>query len=547
MEIKWIFKRVKRERVMRIDYLYHMLVEYAYLRDIAAFESIRFVYKIVKLTNYKNKSKIPYFIRGSANSSLLCYLLGISHIDPVKHNMVLARFINNTRKDLPDIDIDFPSIYRDEMFRRINNKFKNQVARISNKVYFREKSAIRQALRDNGYRNFVSKYDLENIPERVIYDSKKYIDKINYYSLHCGGIIFFPSGIPKNLLLETFHCIPQIKYDKYDVDEKRIFKVDILSNRAFSTLIQIDKRDIHDYPETDESTSKILCTSVIGITLAESALIGKLCLKYQPKSRYQLACILSLARPASSENRKSSLSLDKLLKKDMIIFDDDAIKYISKVTGCSHDEADKYRKIFAKNDSEGIKKFYTLLIGYKKNEKKKIVKRLFALQKYSFCKGHSLAFGYLVWALAYCKAHYPKKFWEVTLKFSNTEWRSWVHPRCAKVESGYELNKGNLSSLFYFKNLNLKEYRQQGFWTGDNFLEGMYLKEENKEVKFRGLIARIKHGEVNYVTIGYDNGKFVDLAIKTSLKQIDLYDVIEGEGFKTSTQINILSFRLLKI
>jgi DNA polymerase-3 subunit alpha len=566
MEIKWIFKRVRRERIGSMDYIYRMLVEYAYLRDIDAMKSIRFVYKIVKLAN--SKIKIPYFIRGSANSSILCYLLGISHIDPVKHNMILERFINNTRKDLPDIDMDFPSIHRDEMFSRINKKFPNQVARISNKVYYREKSALRQALRDNGYRNFISKYDTfsENLNDlnivfkvnntkntkfknKIIQDSKKYVDKINYYSLHCGGILFFEKGIPRSLLLECKNTIPQIKYDKYDVEKERLFKVDILSNRAFAALIQMNERDIHNYPETDELTSKILATSVIGITLAESALIGKLCEKYLPKSRYELACILSLARPSSSDNRKTNLSLDKLLSKDIIIFDDDAISYIAEILNCSNDMADKYRKIFAKNDIVGMKNFLELLIKNKVNkiDRNKIMKKLTNLQKYSFCKGHSLAFGYLVWALAYNKAHNARKFWEVTLKFSNTEWRSWVHPRCAKIESGYDLSKGNFNNMFRFKNLGTKEFRQQGLWTGDNFLEGMYFTSNNlniDEIKFRGLIARVKHGEFNYITIGYDNGKFVDLCTKRPLKEIDLYDGIEGIAFKNKT---IIRFNFFKV
>ena len=55
----------------------------------------------------------PHLLRGSAASSLICYLLGISDIDPLKYNITLARFMNTTRTDYPDIDIDFPHYARD--------------------------------------------------------------------------------------------------------------------------------------------------------------------------------------------------------------------------------------------------------------------------------------------------------------------------------------------------------------------------------------------------------------------------------------------------
>lgn len=66
----------------------------------------------------------------------------------------------------------------------------------------------------------------------------------------------------------------------------------------------------------------------------------------------------------------------------------------------------------------------------------KMIKKLSALRSYGFCRGHSLALGHLVWALAYCKAHFPEKFWLATLNYSNTEWRSWVHYRSAMLEGG---------------------------------------------------------------------------------------------------------------
>ena len=79
---------------------------------------------------------IPHVTRGSCGSSLVCYLLGISNVDPVEHNISFARFLNEYRSNLPDIDFDFPHYLRDEVFLQLELEWPNQVARISNHVHF---------------------------------------------------------------------------------------------------------------------------------------------------------------------------------------------------------------------------------------------------------------------------------------------------------------------------------------------------------------------------------------------------------------------------
>lgn len=101
---------------------------------------------------------IPHIIRGSSGSSLVCYLLGITNIDPIKENISLARFMNWYRSDIPDIDIDFPYNRRDEIIERLRGLYGERVARISNHVRFKETSALREAMRRHGYRRFLPKY-----------------------------------------------------------------------------------------------------------------------------------------------------------------------------------------------------------------------------------------------------------------------------------------------------------------------------------------------------------------------------------------------------
>ena len=66
--------------------------------------------------------------------------------------------MNDKRTSMPDIDMDFPYNRREEVFELLDKTYPNQIARISNHIMYKEKSAMRQALRDKGYRKFVSKY-----------------------------------------------------------------------------------------------------------------------------------------------------------------------------------------------------------------------------------------------------------------------------------------------------------------------------------------------------------------------------------------------------
>ena len=100
-------------------------------------------------------SDVPHVTRGSSGSSLVCYFLGISHVDPIKHNICFARFLNPFRDSLPDIDFDFPHNRRSDIFLRMAIKWPGKIARISNHIHYHEKSAIRQSLRNHGLKGHV--------------------------------------------------------------------------------------------------------------------------------------------------------------------------------------------------------------------------------------------------------------------------------------------------------------------------------------------------------------------------------------------------------
>ena len=271
---------------------------------------------------------IPHIIRGSAGSSLVCYLTKITNIDPIKENICLARFLHELRDSMPDIDFDFPYNLRDEIFERINKHFPERMARISNHLMYREKSALRKAIKEVDKNKTIKYADIKKYNRlRIDNDLKKDIeekknellDTFRCFSLHCGGIIIFENEVPEEIYLKQAKIddsnIKQIKYNKDDTEKNGLFKIDILSNRGLAQLFDISKLDIEDYPRNDLNIFKILSKGKnIGITFAESPAMRKLFVSMKPQCLDDIAKALALVRPMAQDFK------NEYLKKLVIVF-----------------------------------------------------------------------------------------------------------------------------------------------------------------------------------------------------------------------------------
>jgi len=516
-----IFENEKNQKILKIcknvlidknRYVLRLCDEFTLIEEFGFHEVFLQVCEILYLSK-----DIPHIIRGSAGSCLLCYLLGITDIDPIKEKITLSRFMHELRDDIPDIDIDFPAHLRDEIYKKIFNNWEGQVARISNHIMYAEKSAFREAIRQKGYRKFVPRdYNLENIfdDKKIIEEvkkiAKKLIGNFRCYSLHCGGIIIFRNKVPDNLYLKNFMLGSkknenkfegtQIWMNKDQVEDAGMIKIDVLSNRGISQLMCISNKPIDDYPMDDKVFKLFADGDNIGITHAESRGMRKIFMTLKPNSIKDLAIALALIRPAASKNYQKSIFLKdytmyktEKTRSKYIIFDDDATIYIQKLIDCKISDADNFRRAFSKNKIAKKKEFFKLLRTKRKNlsyeEIQDIKTKLEQLRYYSFCKSHAYSYAKLIYALAYNKVYNPKKFWLATLNQCNTSYRKWVHFREA-YKAGYKLTLGKkpwISNNDELKSMNKRtkdivsknkkdDYFKYGFWVG-KFFENMYYKE----------------------------------------------------------------------
>lgn len=473
---------------------------------------------------------IPHITRGSAGSSLVCWLMGISDLDPVAEGIPIARFMNPKRDDLPDIDLDFPHWRQETVMNRIFKRWPGQSARVSNYIMYKEKSARREAAKRMGAkgalkRNF--KFD-DVLPEQEIAEAEritaKLMGKKRCISKHCGGIIIFDRAVPKSLINQT----NQILLDKNECEDLEHFKIDILANRGLSQLWEIDQRPLMDYPEYDEATSQILEQgNVLGVTQGESPAMKRLFRALRVKSRSDCTLATALIRPVATMGRRKASAFQDWSKDnfdDTIVFEDDAITLIADILKCDMYTADMWRRAFAKKNEEKIFEFMQLIGDHP--ERDSVLTALRELSHFGLCRAHATNLGRLIWALAYQKAHNPRAFWAAVLKHCQGSYSRWVYWQEAKLAGAvHSFGEGDECS----------ELARTGKWSSQRFIPACQEIRRPGEVEFLGLVANyrvFKSGPKNYITfatVGTGNGRYLDVMLNHAISFHD-HPIIWGKG-----------------
>lgn len=451
---------------------------------------------------------IPHNIRGSAGSSLVCYLLGISHIDPIKWGLGLTRFLHALRAKMPDIDIDVPWNRRQEVWGRVFCTFGKNAARVSNRVRYRTRSAMAEAKRKLG-------------PEADSAQLEAYAEGLmgmqRGWSLHCGGVVIRDKPIEVSELLGPY----QLAADKYDVEAKGMYKIDILSSRAMGQLADLSDRPLFDYPINDSMSAELwLRGDGIGVTGGESPAFRKAAMGLAATSLEDVIMASSLIRPAAASGVKAVPFFDawRSDKSQLaLVWDDDVITAISKRLGVSEEQADLMRRKIQKREMpvpQGLED-------------------VASFSRYSFCKSHAVAYGAVVWALSYHKARDPQAFWKSALNNCRSMYRKWVHTREA-VRAGIDLQRQQ--SLF--PSTPAEEMASTGRWLSPEPMPGLTDVQQGDRVKCRGLIATYRvyvpsmnkdKSAITFVTLWTGN-RYRQVVIRGKDHSLKAFHALEVEG-----------------
>jgi error-prone DNA polymerase len=203
--------------------------------------------------------------RGSAAASLVAYCLGITHVDPIRHNLFFERFLNEGRSDPPDIDVDFPWDERDAIldfaFARYGAR---RAAMVANQVGFKGRSALREVAKVYGLPDYEIKEMTERISgfwraeqsaaamsghplfkgeslssdwQEILSTARRLNGQLRHLSLHCGGLVIVPDEIRKYVPVEISHKgLPLIQWEKDQTEDAGLVKIDILGNRSLAVI-----------------------------------------------------------------------------------------------------------------------------------------------------------------------------------------------------------------------------------------------------------------------------------------------------------------------
>jgi DNA polymerase III alpha subunit len=514
-------------RTLPEDQAYHKRLE----EELELIARLGFAKHFLRVREILNLTKdIPHITRGSAGSSLICYLLGIGDVDPVAERIPLSRFMNPKRDDLPDIDLDFPHWQQITVMNRIFRRWPGQSARVSNYVMYKEKSAIREAAKRYGAKgNLKRNFKLEDvIDQSFIADAErlagKLLGKKRCISKHCGGILIFDRAVPKSLINGT----NQILLDKHETEDLEHFKIDILANRGLSQLWEIEQRELMDYPESDQKTAELLRSgNTLGVTQGESPAMKRLFRALQTKTRADCILATALIRPVATMGRRRANSFQDWSQDsfdDHIVFEDDAIELISEILGCDQYEADMWRRAFAKKNEEKIYEFMEMVGDHPRRDD--VFTALKELSHFGLCRAHATQLGRLIWALAYQKAHNPERFWQATLKHCQGSYANWVYYQEAKLAGAVPspIEGGEVQDLM-----------ANGRWRSSRFLPVCREIRRPGQVEFCGLVANYRVFKskpkeyITFVTLGTGNGRYLDVVVPHAISFQD-HPILWGMG-----------------
>jgi len=394
--------------------------------------------------------------RGSGASSLVLYLLGITEIDPIKHNLIFERFLSKDRKEMPDVDIDFDSIHRKKVIEYTAKKW-NAIpiatySRYSHKSLihdlvrsFRLPRDIGAEMAERGVDSDIFKKTTKENPEfELAYETL--LHQVRHKGKHAGGVIITEASVPvERVGSELAAAWTEGKQNQ--LTQAGIVKFDLLGLAALSVIGQLEKKlELSANPPEDEHEVFEIFTSgqLAGIfQFSGSPGIRDLTIRIAPSTFKDLVAINGLYRPGAlaagvtdkyhewkRKPRKTPKLIEDILKDTYgaIVFQEQVMAIFAKVLGITFSEADGIRKIIVKSrpdDPVWVDKFNNLKDNFFKAAGKKLTAKmtetlwneLATHSKYSFNRAHSTAYARIAWDMAWWKYYYPTHFYAESMNY----------------------------------------------------------------------------------------------------------------------------------
>jgi len=410
--------------------------------------------------------------RGSSVAMLVGYLIGLSHIDPLEYDLSLDRFLSDDMGSVPDIDLDFPRNIREELIRRVHDKWGWDHAAFSGMI---STYKIKGAIRDLGKALGLPFQDVDKLAKRVddnhanalrpeMLGLPEFRDKVDapvwnnlidlslqldgfpkYLAQHPGGMIISSSPLINMVPVQPSATDDRYvcHWDKDSIDQAGFVKIDFLALGALSqmqdTLLLIEERtghyiDLSRINLDDQAVYEMMHQAdTIGIFQVESAAQMQTVPRIKPRNLTDMAYEVGAVRPGVGvndgvsqfiERRTQSVLWDydhplerRALERTLgvILFQDQVNHVAMDVAGFSAVEADQLRRAFTRRNNQALIGFYREKflkgawgLGVPQSAAEKIFRKFNG--HYMFPESHAFAFGATAYHMAWLKYYYPLEF-----------------------------------------------------------------------------------------------------------------------------------------
>lgn len=408
--------------------------------------------------------------RGSAANSAVCYCLGITAVDPTRVDLLFERFLSRERAEPPDIDLDIMHERREEVIQFVYAKYgRTHAAMVANVVRYRSRSAVREVGKALGlpetavdrlakrifYYDAIDQQSVEQVgldTDSAVQDHLlRLVEEIKdfprHLSIHPGGFLLGHEPVHDLVPIEnaTMEGRTVIQWDKEDIEDLGLFKVDLLGLGALTQLdLSFELLEQHhgrrlsmaQIPEGDTPTYDMICRGdTVGVFQIESRAQMAMLPRLKPRNYYDLVIEVSIVRPGPITGGMVHPYLKRRNGEEEVIYPHDCLKpVLEKTKGVplfqeqvmqlavvaadyTPGEADQLRRDMAAWRRSGrIERHRDRLISrmMAKNIERAFAERVFdqirGFGEYGFPESHAASFALIAYATSWIRCHYPDVF-----------------------------------------------------------------------------------------------------------------------------------------
>jgi error-prone DNA polymerase len=410
--------------------------------------------------------------RGSAANSAVCYVLGITSIDPVRSGLLFERFVSAARKEPPDIDVDFEHERREEVIQWVYERYGRDHAALCATVNrYHARGAVREVGKVLGLPEDVtgalaaevSGWGSEGVPDERAAElnlnlrdralaltlrlTRELIGFPRHLGQHPGGFVLTQDRLDDLVPIEPASMVGRqvIEWDKDDIDALRFMKVDVLGlgmlgclRRAFDLLedhrgLRLEMATIP--PEDPDTYAMIRRADTLGAFQIESRAQMAMLPRLKPRTFYDLVIEVAIVRPGPIQGdmvhpylrRRDGIEpvtyptpeLQRVLGKTLGVplFQEQAMQVAMVCAGFTPTEADQLRRSMATfKVTGGVSQFKDKLIegmverGYTRDFAERTFAQIEGFGSYGFPESHAASFALIAYASCWLKCHHPDVF-----------------------------------------------------------------------------------------------------------------------------------------